>query len=50
MPMRALVHRVEPELAFFVELEAEQADRRVGLERLDRIFGELERLRIEFAR
>src|ERR1700743_1621672 len=45
---RALVHRVEPELALLVVFQREQADRSVGLEALDRIFGELEGLRIEF--
>src|SRR5579863_1455176 len=45
---RALIHHVEPQHAFLVEGEAELADRRAGFEILKRIFGELERLRIEF--
>ena len=46
---RALVHRVEPDLAGMVELDAEESGGRLVLELLDRIFGELERLRIELA-
>src|ERR1700746_2941822 len=36
---RALVHRVEPDLAGMVELDAQEAGRRLFLEFLDRIFG-----------
>ena len=46
---RALVHRVEPDLAGMVELDAEEPGGRLILELLDRVFGELERLRIELA-
>src|SRR4051812_44727752 len=46
---RALVHRVEPDLSFAIEVDREQALRGLGLELLDRVFDELEGLRIEFA-
>src|SRR5579885_703353 len=44
---RALVHGVEPERALLVELEREVADRRLLLELGHRVFGQLERLRVE---
>src|SRR6202048_1578148 len=46
---RALVHRVEPDLPGMVELDAQESSWGVFLEFLDRVFGELERLRIELA-
>src|SRR5438552_17326221 len=46
---RALIHRVEPDLALVIELDGEQPGRRLVLELLDRILDELERLRIELA-
>src|SRR3984885_4714186 len=45
---RALVHSVEPQRARRVEVETQLPDGGVGFEFLKRIFGELERLRIEF--
>src|SRR6266478_1977707 len=46
---RTLVHRVEPDLAGMVELDAQESGRRLILEFPDRVFGELERLWIELA-
>ena len=36
---RALVHRVEPDLAGMVKLDAQESGRRLFLEFLDRVFG-----------
>src|SRR3984893_19106900 len=46
---RALVHRVEPDLPGMVELDAQESGWSLFLEFLNRVFGELERLRIELA-
>src|SRR5437016_14275220 len=46
---RALIHRVEPDLAVAIELDGEQPGRRLVLELPDRVLDELERLRIELA-
>src|SRR5262249_23514952 len=46
---RTLIHRVEPDFAFLIELYAQQSGRRLLLELLDWVLDELQRLRVELA-